>query len=272
MNFYNSQHSIIYCNNCGNEGHLYRQCRLPVLSYGIICINKHHKLLMIRRKDSIAYIEFLRGKYDIDDQVYIQGLLNSCSIKERHLLNTLSFDELWKTLWSSHDSKKQTDRMIKEQKDSKYKFERLKQDKLIHKYISSCNINYETPEWEFPKGRRNPHETNMKCAIREFEEETDVSSDEYTLLDNVVPFSEEYIGSNGVRYKHIYYIAFYKGNRELSINDSKYEQFSEIGDIKWLSLTQCSQKIRKEQLTKYKIIQQVTDFINEWNHDFNLKE
>ena len=31
---------IIYCNNCGNEGHLYRHCRLPVLSYGILCINK----------------------------------------------------------------------------------------------------------------------------------------------------------------------------------------------------------------------------------------
>ena len=26
----------IYCNNCGNEGHLYRQCRLPVLSYGVL--------------------------------------------------------------------------------------------------------------------------------------------------------------------------------------------------------------------------------------------
>ena len=30
----------IYCNNCGNEGHLYRHCRLPVLSYGVLCIDK----------------------------------------------------------------------------------------------------------------------------------------------------------------------------------------------------------------------------------------
>ena len=51
---------IIYCNNCGNEGHLYRHCRLPVLSYGILCINKD-KLLMIQRKDSLSYIEFSTG-------------------------------------------------------------------------------------------------------------------------------------------------------------------------------------------------------------------
>ena len=43
----------LYCNNCGNEGHLYRQCRLPVLSYGILILNSDNHLLMIRRKDSL---------------------------------------------------------------------------------------------------------------------------------------------------------------------------------------------------------------------------
>ena len=271
MNIFNSKNTTIYCNNCGNEGHVYRQCHLPVLSYGIICINKGNKILMIRRKDSLSYIEFLRGKYNLDDIPYIQKLLNTCSVNERKLLLTLSFDELWTQLWFQNSGKKQTDRMIKEKKDSKQKFEQLKQDGLLS-LIKKCNIQYETPEWEFPKGRRSSHETNMKCAIREFEEETDLSSDEYILLDNVVPLSEEYMGSNGVRYKHIYYMAFYKGDRELSINNSKYEQFSEIGDIKWLSIEECSQKLRKEQYTKHDIIQQVTKFIGGWQSDFNLKE
>jgi ADP-ribose pyrophosphatase YjhB (NUDIX family) len=271
MNIFNSKHPIVYCNNCGNEGHVYRQCRLPVLSYGILCINQGNKVLMIRRKDSIAYIEFLRGKYSLDDLPYIQKLLNSCSVNERELLKTLSFDELWTQLWYQTGDKKQTDRMLKEQKDSKLKFEQLKKNTL-ESLIKKCNIYYETPEWEFPKGRRSSHETNMKCAIREFEEETDLSSEEYILLDNVIPLSEEYVGSNGVRYKHIYYLAFYKGHRELSINSSKYEQFSEIGDIEWLTLEVCSQKIRKEQTTKHTIIQQVTEFIGGWNSDFNLKE
>ena len=53
-----------YCNNCGYEGHLYRNCKLPVLSYGVLIVRIPDKqVLMVQRKDSIAYIEFLRGKY-----------------------------------------------------------------------------------------------------------------------------------------------------------------------------------------------------------------
>ena len=26
----------MYCNNCGNYGHLYRNCKLPIMSYGIL--------------------------------------------------------------------------------------------------------------------------------------------------------------------------------------------------------------------------------------------
>ena len=51
---------VIYCNNCGNEGHLYRQCRLPVLSYGVICINSQNKILMIKKRFIILYRIFTR--------------------------------------------------------------------------------------------------------------------------------------------------------------------------------------------------------------------
>ncbi len=27
---------MVYCNNCGYIGHLYRDCKFPVLSYGVI--------------------------------------------------------------------------------------------------------------------------------------------------------------------------------------------------------------------------------------------
>ena len=57
-----------YCNNCGNYGHVYKNCRHPILSYGIILYHKckktnEIKIVMIERKDSLSYIEFLRGKY-----------------------------------------------------------------------------------------------------------------------------------------------------------------------------------------------------------------
>ena len=89
--------------------------------------------------------------------------------------------------------------------------------------------NYATPEWEFPKGRRSNRENNIQCAIREFEEESGLSSNDYTLLENVSPISETYKGSNGVNYKHVYYLAFYIGaDTKPLIDPEKYEQYSKI--------------------------------------------
>ena len=48
-----------YCNNCGNYGHLYKNCRHPILSYGIILYNTNDipKIIMIERKISKPGIE-----------------------------------------------------------------------------------------------------------------------------------------------------------------------------------------------------------------------
>ena len=44
-----------YCNNCGNYGHSYSNCRHPILSYGIILYNNDEsgesKIVMVERKD-----------------------------------------------------------------------------------------------------------------------------------------------------------------------------------------------------------------------------
>jgi ADP-ribose pyrophosphatase YjhB (NUDIX family) len=261
-----------YCNNCGNIGHLYRQCKLPVLSYGVLCFTEDLKVVMIQRKDSISYIEFLRGKYRIDRIPYIQTLLNGCSLKERELIQTLSFDELWSHLWFLDTRNlKQTERMIKEYHTSKKMFEQLQGDKL-NSLLSECSTSYMTPEWEFPKGRRSSKESNLICAIREFEEETNINTNEYTLLKNVCPISEEYMGSNGVCYKHIYYIALYKGSRELSIDTCKYEQYSEISDIQWLTIAESISKIRVGYPTKLTTLGSLHNFMVHWKTDFKLKE
>ena len=33
-----------YCNNCGNYGHVYKNCRHPILSYGIILYTQKSEL------------------------------------------------------------------------------------------------------------------------------------------------------------------------------------------------------------------------------------
>ena len=75
-----------FCNNCGKSGHTFNQCKNPITSVGIICFTKHKggfKFLLICRKDSLGYIEYLRGKYPLYNKGYIQNLINEMSIDEK---------------------------------------------------------------------------------------------------------------------------------------------------------------------------------------------
>ena len=49
---------------------------------------------------------------------------------------------------------------------------------------------YKTPEWGFPKGRRNLYEKDLNCALREFSEETGYSSKSINLIESLVCFPE----------------------------------------------------------------------------------
>ena len=157
-----------YCNNCGNYGHYYRNCKYPILSYGIILYDNSNKndikIVLIERKNSISYIEFLRGKYNINSDSYIQLLFNRMSINEKKILLENDFDTLWKNLWIDFDNI--NSKIKKEYFQSKSNFNILK--KKFKKYINSCDYNYTENEWEIPKGRRSNKEQNKECAIREF--------------------------------------------------------------------------------------------------------
>ena len=88
-----------YCRNCGKKGHKYKECRNPRLSYGIILFNDKKQIIMIERKDSISFIEFIRGKYKLGNNEYIQLLFNRMSNLEKEKIKTSTFKELWDNLW-----------------------------------------------------------------------------------------------------------------------------------------------------------------------------
>ena len=56
------------CNNCGGNGHLFFNCKRPITSLGIVCFRVNLKdeieYLLIQRKDTLGYVDFLRGKYN----------------------------------------------------------------------------------------------------------------------------------------------------------------------------------------------------------------
>lgn len=260
-----------YCNNCGNVGHLYRNCLHPILSYGIILYKEvsdnEYELLMVERKNSISYIEFLRGKYkDIHNIEYIELLCSRFSSEEKIKILQHSFDELWKDLWIHVETI--NPRIKKEYEKSKQMFSILqdgylsdKQEYSLHSFIGNVSTTYQHNEWEIPKGRRSNRETNRNCAIREFEEETNISRDKYQLFDNIIPITEDYYGINNVHYKHVYYLGKLFQSCELYIDSDKKEQYTEIKTLKWMKKEDLSHHIRDHDKLKKKILLDLFDFL-----------
>jgi len=226
----------MYCNNCGRRGHVFKSCTEPIISYGIILIdkpilpvNEPAKLLMIRRKDSMAYTEFLRGKYEQDNIPYIKTLLSNMTITEYDLLRVSTFDELWTHHWGVG-----RDHHSKEFEISKERFNTLNITELLDGLHG-----YEESEWGFPKGRRAPRENDIECAIREFNEETNIPRESFAICNNLL-LSETFTGTNGVPYRHDYFIALLRNPALINLEQAMTTmQKKEVSAIAWKSVDEC---------------------------------
>ena len=258
--------SNVYCGNCGKYGHAYKRCLQPITSLGIIIYKKHQdtiKYLMIQRKDTLGFVEFMRGKYNLENIEYIYKIFKIMTKEERLSILNNDFDTLWNNLWMN----KNINQYRNEYDTSKKKFNKLKLGKTIDEEVITLeSINekvpyvYFEPEWGFPKGRRNLKESDLDCAIREFEEETGIIKDDYDLID-ISPINETFLGTNNIRYKHIYYIAKAKNDILPIIDIDNYEQICEISSINWFDYNEAYNKIREYNKEKKEVINKVNEKI-----------
>ena len=49
----------IYCNNCGKQGHLFHQCKIPITSFGVIAFRKVPSNNPLQ-KNRIEYLMIMR--------------------------------------------------------------------------------------------------------------------------------------------------------------------------------------------------------------------
>ena len=257
-----------YCSNCGKYGHSNKKCLEPITSLGIICykydkelninhnfvedfLNKKHlkiddynfkhtnnllklnffkdkiKFLMIRRKHSLNYIEFIRGLYNKND---LKKLVNMFELMSPHELNMIKNNDLnflWSNLWKKTSKYKIYQ---KEFKKSENNFNYLKNNHILEKLLEITPL-YDSPEWGFPKGKRNNFEKNFDCAKREFYEETNIKDEDHIILRNLYCINENYVGTNKLNYRHIYYISI--ANSEIKENSYNNNEVGEIGWFNW---------------------------------------
>jgi len=245
-----------YCNNCGQNTHAYYQCKHPILSVGVIAFrvrNNEIQYLMICRKDSLGYVDFIRGKYSVIDKSYLENIISEMTNSEKERLLKSDFDSMWSELWCNFSGIQYRG----EQKTANDKFRALKNGVLVNETVFSLEelikkseSKWVEPEWGFPKGKRNFRESDQECALREWEEETGIPSTNITIMNNIIPYEEIFTGSNFKSYKHRYFV----GNiANLNIDLTNFQE-SEVSKVKWMNYDDAIKSMRNYNLEKKEVL------------------
>jgi 8-oxo-dGTP pyrophosphatase MutT (NUDIX family) len=261
---------MIMCANCGGYGHVYKTCNHPTISYGFIvfkiCSDKTPLYLMVQRKDSLSYVEFIRGKFELQNIKYLLTLISYMTQEEHMRLKTLDFDTLWNEMWCKDELPQSTlNNHQREYVDAQEKFARLHKgyylktkDSLIlinlNDLIDSTHTIYDETEWGFPKGRRNVNENDLNCALREFNEETGFAVKTLNLCNNIKPLEEVFSGTNKKRYKHVYYVATFNEyeNKNIQIPSCR-----EIRQVKWFNYEDAQKNIRSYNIERKELLKRL---------------
>lgn len=259
---------------------------MPITSYGVVCfrITPEHtvEFLMIRRRDTLGFIDFMRGKYSVYNKEYIMNMMKQMTLREKDMLKKGTFSQLWKSLWEPDELTGTVtigaggmSQYKNEEHSSRDKFATLQSGVVsgdetytLVSLIEESEIldQWDEAEWGFPKGRRNYQEKDYDCAIREFCEETGYAATALVPLKNILPYEEIFTGSNYKSYKHKYYIKYM---HYLDSLDLPSFQWSEVSKMEWKSYEACKSSIRYYNLEKLRMIENIHQLICLNMHPFD---
>ena len=281
----------LYCSNCNKYGHINKSCDKPITSIGMIIIKIDSKIkknilnnidvanfedinnfnyqrisnlknidfykdkiefLLIEKKHSLNYIEFVRGLYDVNDKMKLEKMFKLMSQNEINNIKKKNFNLLWSELWNETANKKIYQKEFKKSYNS---FKKLIESRKLDELLI-INSKYKSPEWEFPKGKKDYNESDLNCAIREINEETTLKDSDYLVLDKISKIQDIFIGTNNLNYKHIYFLSILKNDKNFKIENNK-----EVNNIKFVKIDKITEYIRDYDFNKLNIITKVFLFI-----------
>lgn len=279
----------VYCTNCGHQGHITKQCTQPITSFGAIVFrvkgewnqakslltsesaitgietvpSSNIEYLLIQRRDSLGFIDIVRGKYKPGDYDYIKQQVRGMTASEQERILTTPFDTLWEELWGPPQEGSNHYRSEKEL--SRGKMEALRGGTpSLNTIIQDAAQKWETPEWGFPKGRRDFGESEYSCALRELKEETGLTEMDVIPVKNMEPIQELFFGSNRIQYCHKYYIFFAPEGKELAYDKTNPHMCQEIGDLRWCSIDAGLQMIRPDNSEKREVLLRVSNLLRKY--------
>ena len=198
----------------------------------------------------MSFAEFMRGKYEPTDIPYVSTLVKNMTLKEQASVASDSFESNWRQMWGD-------DRMTSDYIQSREKFNALDRMALMRNNIS----DYTEPEWGFPKGRRMRGESDLACAVREFDEETNIPRESFVVLKNIV-LTETFMGLNNIQYKHVYFVALTKDPGLVNLNQKLTAvQRREISGIGWKSFDEAYDLVRPHHLERKRMLEELHSVI-----------
>lgn len=254
--------ATIFCNNCGQRGHPFRECKEPILSCGILLLRNRSsapttlpmaiddvEVLMVRRKDSMSFSEFVRGKYDPGRTDYVLTLLSNMTQAEIQRLRTEDFESIWARMWGNSIIERREQEFL----SSREKFNSIKG------VVETATSAYIEPEWGFPKGRRLKCETDQGCAEREFWEESNIHRTEYCIVSGL-QLEETFRGTNGIAYKHKYFVAVLVKPHDIRqpFTSSQRQEVSAIG---WKTLAECATLTRPQYTQRGFVLRDLANIV-----------
>jgi 8-oxo-dGTP pyrophosphatase MutT (NUDIX family) len=267
-----------YVSSCG----MIMFCRPPASE-----LSSELMVLMICRRNTIAFINYVHGRYDCQQHDSLRHLFSTMTQEELRIIASAKekFSLIWHAFWLAsfpNNTRTRYQRVHVYNRAARlhqrlYYGNGKKDDVLLSSLLAATKeqqhgTGYNEPEWEFPKGRSHEYERPYETALREFEEETGLSRNHVYLMcgNNLL---ERYTSYDEKEYRNYYFVGFYTGPVPVSqstsstcidvVIDSKNTVLtSEVSRISFLSYSECLKHIRAYHVSKKDCLKQAWEIVS----------
>ena len=189
------ENSKIFCNNCGEKGHVYNACKNPIMSISVIVFrfrvdpdtgDRTPEYLMIRRQNTLGFIDFVRGKYNVYNKNYIMHMLRQMTLREKEMLVETNFKVIWDSIWNDPGWKSSGNNAEEEEENEEENEEDNRENRDMDRVLDGKAATAgET------RDRDQPHGLQERRSVGEQEEEKKEEGEGRDALSPVAPGVKE---------------------------------------------------------------------------------
>uniref|UniRef100_A0A6C0LKQ9 Nudix hydrolase domain-containing protein n=1 Tax=viral metagenome TaxID=1070528 RepID=A0A6C0LKQ9_9ZZZZ len=223
-------------------------------SVGIIIFNyEMNSVLLVQKKCTYAFSEFVIGRYDKNNKNQLIEKLNKMTTNEKVIIHSMEFEWMWYNMFMSKDKSDHYCRAF-----GRFFKYFLNNQRYLKNLLSQSTKNTQLL-WEPPKGRKLKTESSFTCALREVTEETKLNPNSYRIIPNKK--IKKQLISNNTKYIMVYYIAVMKKHEHVRMTFSDKSQPQEISEISWVNINNLKNynmmnDIRQSIILNYRLLKE----------------